>query len=388
MIWNRGLRFACLLAVSLVIMLGGVCPASAGDLARQRKNLKEIQGRIDNLSRQLKSSQQQEGSVEQELRKLENQLATLQGDSSRLQGRLSRLEKDIAAKEQHAGQLKTQITKQDQQVRRRLRVLYRRGEMRLFNLLFEQASPAKIAENFFYLAHLVRRDRQLLKQFRDDWRTLHATLGELEQLRKDQRQRLDVLAASRRTLDKGRQTRQAALGNLRDNRAALKDELSQLRQKAKRLQSLLKTLETEKPREYSGASGPFGRKKGSLPWPGPGSLAVRFGSNFNAELGTRYESQGIELAQAAGSPIYAVAEGKVAFAKVFHGFGNMIILDHGGGYFTLYAQASQLLRKAGDTVAPGDKIGMSGFGGGKTLYFEIRKRGTPLDPLQWLKPRR
>lgn len=83
----------------------------------------------------------------------------------------------------------------------------------------------------------------------------------------------------------------------------------------------------------------------------------------------------------------AVAAGKVAFSKPFRGFGNLLILDHGDGYYTLYAQASQLLHKVGDVVAAGDKVALSGFGGNDTVYFEIRQRGTPLDPLQWLKPR-
>ena len=64
-----------------------------------------------------------------------------------------------------------------------------------------------------------------------------------------------------------------------------------------------------------------------------------------------------------------------------------MILDHGEGYYTLYAQASQLVKKVGEMVTAGDNVGISGFGDSKTIYFEIRQRGTPLDPLQWLKPR-
>jgi septal ring factor EnvC (AmiA/AmiB activator) len=82
-----------------------------------------------------------------------------------------------------------------------------------------------------------------------------------------------------------------------------------------------------------------------------------------------------------------VADGKVVFAKPFRGFGNLLILDHGGGYYTLYAQARQLVKKVGEVVAAGDTVGISGFGDNKKIYFEIRQRGTPLNPLQWLKPR-
>jgi septal ring factor EnvC (AmiA/AmiB activator) len=371
----------------LLLVTLSAWPAGADDLAKQRQSLKEIQGRIERLSKQLKNSREAEGEVEQELNNLEKELHRLQQNSRRLQHRLTDIKKDIAEKEKRADAVKIQISEREKQVRRRLRALYRRGEMRLFKVLFEQSSPSQIAENFLYLTRLVRQDRLLIGQFRDDWRVLKGTLDELEHLRSEREKRLEILEASQKTLDKGRQTRQAALGDLRENRKTIKGEIARLQEKAKRLRQLLKTLESEKPREYSGEPGAFGKKKGTLPWPGSGELVVRFGSNFHEELGTRYESQGIELAGPAGSPISAVAAGKVVFAKPFRGFGNLLILDHGDGYYTLYAQARELLKKPGETVAAGDRVGVSGFGGNKTIYFEIRQRGTPLDPLRWLRPR-
>jgi len=220
---------------------------------------------------------------------------------------------------------------------------------------------------------------------------LREALRELENLRAEQQRRLNVLDASHKVLDKGRQAHKTALNKLRQDRTELSGEIAGLKEKAQRLRNLLKTLESAKSRAYSGAasdtSGSFKQLKGALPWPGQGKLMVRFGTNFNDDLGTRYESQGIEISQAPGTPIHAVASGKVVFAKPFRGFGNLLILDHGGGYYTLYAQASQLVKKVGEMVTAGDKVGISGFGDSKTIYFEIRQRGTPLDPLQWLKPR-
>jgi septal ring factor EnvC (AmiA/AmiB activator) len=379
--------FCCLL---LFVCL--VTSARADDIDRQRQSLKDIQSRIQRLSKRLESSREREGEVKQELAQLEKELSGLQQNSRRLQSRLNALKKDIGDKEKRAGILSKQISEREQYVRRRLGSVYRRGEMRMFKILFEKNSPSLLAENFYYLTRLVRQDRELLKSYRDDWRVLRDTLQELENLRSEQQRRLAMLDASHKTLNKGHQARKTALSKLKQDSTTLKQEMTGLQEKARRLRNLLKTLETAKTREYSGASGgasgEFKQQKGSLPWPGQGALVVRFGINANKELGTSYESQGIELAQAAGTPIQAVARGKVVFAKPFRGFGNLLILDHGGGYYSLYAQASQLVKKVGEKVAAGDKIGISGFGDSKTIYFEIRQRGTPLDPLQWLKPRR
>ncbi len=380
--------FCCLL---LLAYMG--TPAWGDDVDRQRQSLKDIQSRIDKLSKQLVSSREQEGAVKQELAQLDKELSGLQNNSRRLQTRLNDLNNDIGDKEKHAELLRKDISEREQYVRRRLGAIYRRGEMRLFKVLFEKGSPSQLAENFFYLTRLVRQDRELLKKYREDWGVLRDSLQELEHLRSEQQRRLNVLDASHKVLNKGRQTHTSALNKLRHDRTELSGEIAGLKEKAKRLRNLLKTLESTKSREYSGASkvvggGNFKQQKGALPWPGQGKLMVRFGTNFNEDLGTRYESQGIELSQTPGTAIHAVANGKVVFAKPFRGFGNLLILDHGGGYYTLYAQASQLVKKVGDTVSAGDNVGISGYGDSKTIYFEIRQRGTPLDPLQWLKPRR
>ncbi|ABA88918.1 zinc metalloendopeptidase M23 domain protein [Syntrophotalea carbinolica DSM 2380] len=371
----------------LFLLLCLVWPARADDIDRQRQNLKEIQNRIERLSKQLDTSKVREGEAQQELMELEKELSGLQQNSTRLEKRLNSVKKDILAKETRIASLTDQISEKEQQVRRRLGAVYRRGEMRLFKVLFQKDSPSRVAENFLYLTRLVRQDRLLLNDYREDWRALQTALQELENLHGDQQRRLSIIDASQKTLKNGRKIRKAAISKLRNKREAIKDEIAQLEEKARRLRKLLKTLESEKSGAYSGSAVGFKKQKGRLPWPVQGKLVVRFGTNFNAGLDTRIESQGIEIAQKPGLPMCAVAAGKVVFSKPFRGFGNLLILDHGDGYYTLYAQASQLLHKVGDVVAAGDKVGLSGFGGSDTVYFEIRQRGTPLDPLQWLKPR-
>jgi septal ring factor EnvC (AmiA/AmiB activator) len=101
-------------------------------------------------------------------------------------------------------------------------------------------------------------------------------------------------------------------------------------------------------------------------------------------------NRGIEIAAAQGKDIVAVAEGAVIYADWFKGYGRLIIVDHGSGYFTLYAHASDILVKAGEAVRGGHVIGKVGDSGsleGPQLYFELRHKGKPQDPLAWLQPR-
>jgi septal ring factor EnvC (AmiA/AmiB activator) len=99
------------------------------------------------------------------------------------------------------------------------------------------------------------------------------------------------------------------------------------------------------------------------------------------------ESNGLEIAAEAGSPVKAVWAGKILYASQFRGYGKLMIIDHGDKYYSLYAQVAQFARQVGEQVLPGETVAYSGFEGRDFLYFEIRKSGKPLDPLPWLKKR-
>lgn len=130
-------------------------------------------------------------------------------------------------------------------------------------------------------------------------------------------------------------------------------------------------------------SGAFARLKGSLHLPVRGAVSNRFGS----KRGEGGSWKGVFVRAGAGSEVRAVAGGRVAFADWMRGFGNLLIIDHGDGYMTIYGNNESLYKKAGDTVKGGDVIGAVGSSGGNGesgLYFELRRQGQPLDPLQWV----
>jgi septal ring factor EnvC (AmiA/AmiB activator) len=117
-------------------------------------------------------------------------------------------------------------------------------------------------------------------------------------------------------------------------------------------------------------------------------VASAFGRQEHPKFRTVTYNRGIEISAAMGRPVLAVYDGTVLYADWFRGYGRLVILDHGGGYFTLYAHASELLVKVGDQVTRGQPIARVGDTGsleGPQLYFEVRHRGKPQDPLAWLE---
>ncbi|MGH7428631.1 MAG: murein hydrolase activator EnvC family protein, partial [Candidatus Methylomirabilaceae bacterium] len=135
--------------------------------------------------------------------------------------------------------------------------------------------------------------------------------------------------------------------------------------------------------------GSFAARKGVLPWPTSGSLTASFGRQVHPRYGTVTFNRGIEINAPERQQIVAVADGSVLFADWFKGYGRLIILDHGEGYYTVYAHAAEIRVKVGDRVTRGQQIGLVGDTGsasGSQLYFEVRHRGRPQDPVAWLAP--
>ena len=135
------------------------------------------------------------------------------------------------------------------------------------------------------------------------------------------------------------------------------------------------------------ATSGFGALKGKLPHPAPGVIEVGFGRVVNPRFNTVTVQKGVDIRAPAGTPVKAVAEGTVAYAGWLRGYGNLLILDHGGGYHSLVAHLSSVTPGVGERVAAGDPVGEVGETGslkGAYLYFEIRRSGQALDPAPWL----
>jgi septal ring factor EnvC (AmiA/AmiB activator) len=181
--------------------------------------------------------------------------------------------------------------------------------------------------------------------------------------------------------------------------------LKQLQANARRLQEMVEKLEaasrksyTAKSEKKTGRGQPqplpavpdrgFASQKGRLSLPVKGEITERFGKHKHPEFNSYTFSNGISVAAPNGAEIRAIYDGKVIFADYFKGYGNMLIIDHGGGYFSLYAHTSRIVKKVGADVSRnevvasvGDLDSIKGF----MLYFEIRQQGKPIDPSPWLR---
>jgi septal ring factor EnvC (AmiA/AmiB activator) len=134
----------------------------------------------------------------------------------------------------------------------------------------------------------------------------------------------------------------------------------------------------------------FASLRGRLTWPADGRVVAEYGPQVNPRFGTKTFRNGIDIEATEGSSIAAVFPGHVVYTGWFRGYGNLIIVDHGGEYYTVYAHAADIRVTEGDEVKQGQIIGTVGDTGslqGPRLYFEVRHEGKPQDPAQWLRPK-
>ena len=267
---------------------------------------------------------------------------------------------------------------------RRLVSIYRHGRLKDIETLLSTNSLAEMARRARYLRYIARADVRLAEEL-DLLRTDLAAQMSRQMLARAELERLRQERGDeeRRLVDSER-SESALLGSIRTEREAKADLEQALVEAADNLTAMVLALEGERAALLAvGDSHEFAASKGRLPWPADGQVIATFGSRVHPTYQTKTNNRGIDISTSPGRTVSAVADGVVAYADLFAGYGKMVIVDHGGGYYTLYANLDEI------HVAVGTRVGSPGDLGTtlESLHFELRKDGQPVDPLGWLRPR-
>ncbi|MEM7284292.1 MAG: peptidoglycan DD-metalloendopeptidase family protein [Pseudomonadota bacterium] len=265
-----------------------------------------------------------------------------------------------------------------------LRSAYVHGTQGAIQLLLNSNDPVSMARDTTYFGYLARHRRSHLQRLR---RVLNE-LGELDRQFKQKLQEQlgleDEARAALVKLEGALQSRQEALATLEQKLKSQDQQAERLAVEEAALTQLLQELRdllSEYPVQTEEA---FAGLKGALQWPLPGQLIHDFGQPRAPKM----RWQGLVIGATEGSRVRSIARGRVSYADWLPGMGQLVIVDHGGGYMSLYGYNQLLTRAVGDWVAPGDTIALVGDTGGQiqsSLYFEIRAGGQPQNPHTWFK---
>lgn len=380
---SRLLPAGALVAIATLSLLAQA-QAPASDQSAVDAASKRAADRIRALQRESDSLASQERTLLVELRKLEVDRELKSEELAGAERDLRRTREQVAAASARAATLQNTAETERPDVERRLVHLYKLGRAGYWRMLLDVDTLRSVGRVYRTASAMNRLDHDRVQEHQ---RTLQALASERQALEahvRDVEKLYDRALAARTGIDRtvaARTELVTSIDSRRDLNAKLAGELEAAQQ---RLQTAVAQLGGGRAVNVSLPLRPF---QGALPWPAQGVVTGRFGRQTNSRFGTSIARSGIEISLAEGLPIHAVHEGMVAYADQFTGYGNLIIVDHGDGAYSLYGYLSALEAARGAQVDAQTVIGSSGRdpSGNPALYFELRIDGKPVDPLQWLK---
>ncbi len=416
--------------VKLLVLLTLCWPlaASAGQVDRKKTELDVLKQRLQTLQQEFRKNQTQRKEAADGLRQSESAISNGVRQLRQLDNARQRTQSDLQILSQQAETTEVRIRQQQAHLAQALKGAYQRGQGDALKLILNGADPNQTARDLRYLAHLSRAQHEMLEVLRVEL----AKLSDLQQEAAQKKNELTQLQATREAeqqkllVDKREreqvmnklsaeiQKQRREISSLKRDERSLTDLVERLNRvmaqqaareaaRARARAAALKTQKKQKGDQREGSTSrkavavntetpiafrsdrPFSGLKGLLRLPVAGELMNRFGA---PREGGGLNWKGLFIRSAQGTAVKAIAAGQVVFADWLRGFGNLVIVDHGEGYMSLYSNNESLYKQVGERVQPGDAIATVGNSGGQPdtgLYFEMRHQSRPVNPLLWVK---
>ena len=398
---------------SAIAANGKTEPPTRAEVAEKKDDLKEIQGQIKALQKGVAEARDKRSDAADKLKRIEQEISATQRSLHDLAQQRSKLQASLTSLVAQSRELETRLSHQHEQLGRLVYRQYLQGNPDSLRLLLNGTNPNQTSRDLYYLGAVGRSRSELLQEIEN-------TLQRKQALATDTKERAGELAANedeqRRQHEKmlaQREQRRVVLDTISARIADQQREISNLKRDEKQLSQLIARLAKAiaakpAPRREPARSAPapsapppqagihndatpeaeqsssaFAQLKGRLRLPVRGVVSNRFGAA--RQEGSAWKGLFIRADQ--GSEVKAIANGEVVFSDWMRGFGNLLIVDHGGKYLSIYGNNEAVLKQTGDTVRGGDAIASVGNSGGNPesgLYFELRYQGQPLDPLKWV----
>ena len=384
--FRRRLRLIVLGCLALGIAATGA--SIAGRAANQ--DLTSLTERLDELAAEKARVQRKLRGVKQRQRQVTRQLVALDSKLEEAEARLHRVNRNVDQTRSDLEEAKAEVedaearlSEQKDSVSERLLSIYQRSETRPIEVLLQSASFAEFANRLYLLNEIVSHDAKILDEFSQAQTEADAFRLELEVRYRDLEALQGQIAQEKRRTSTARQSTEREKQVLLRDRAAWERALAELEQDSREIENMLQRLQKT----------PEGRERSAKPWTGKfrmpvsGRISSPYGYRQHPIYKVRKLHTGIDIAAPTGTRIRSAGDGTVVHSARWGGYGNCVIVDHGGGLATLYAHCSRLAVTNGQRVTHGQVIGYVGSTGlstGPHLHFEVRKDGRPVNPSPYL----
>ncbi len=400
--------FTKIFEIVMVCFLLMVAGASAGsptesltvkkfdqEIKEHEQSLESTRSQIKANRKKIKEIQTQEGNILAKLELLEKDIDNTQRLIKRLDKGLLQLIHLVDSLSGSLGATEGQLSNHREVMMKRLRFIYKQGQFSMLETLLLAPSLTDFYKRFKFFKILTDRDRDRLRgidrektQLETERTLLDSHRLKMQDIRSEQAEEIEALL-------KSQSARKTIFENLKEKRASHEKLIKEFVKKENELEGLLVILEKSrkeaaerlKRRGKVDFGSEFSQYYKKLPWPVQGQILNQFGPIRHPKFATVTFNKGIDIRAGEGAPVTSIAKGEVVYTGWLRGYGKIVLLDHSGGFYTLYGNLGEILVDKGTQVNSGGVIGAVGDTGsleGFKLHFEIRMGKDSLNPLEWL----
>jgi septal ring factor EnvC (AmiA/AmiB activator) len=362
--------------------------ASAQQLQDYRRESRDLKRKIEETEARFQTVTDREATVLSNLGELDYAIDRARRRVKANRDELVDLEDQIQASRERYKQLVDSVDANEAYAAKRLAALYKLNLNGTIAVLASSGSIFEMIKRKKYLERILAHDEQVRQSLLEEKVRLKEILDQLD-AQQAQKKRLEAdIDAQIETLSRNRTERSRVLTRIRSEKSLQLAAIASMKAAAKTLdQTVEKLVAQPEPRNATGQLDSFSDFKGLLKMPISGKIICFFGPQKDTKFNVSVFRSGIDIQAQKGAVIQAVFAGRVLFADWFKGYGNMVIIDHGDGYYTVYAHLEELFKQKGYYVNTGEDIATIGDTAsmdGPILHFEVRHHGKPLDPMEWI----
>ncbi len=360
------------------------------EISVYKERLEKLQKQRARLQQNIKDLDRKKTSILSQLDQIGLEKNLIQNDIEGYNLQIGKANQELSVVQKKIAPLKARLEKEKESVAQILVTLYKFGDMSYLDFLFQAADVTDLMSESKHLSLLAQYQEDIILSFKQTLSELKKVQERIEEKKQEIEDLLSQSQDKRQDLDSQERKNRAFIQRINQDKKTHLKTLDELKIRAEQLQKLINQLIREKT-DLPFTVIPLYEKKGSLQWPVRGKVVTTFGIERHPTFKTVTENNGIEISADRNSIILAIHPGKVVYADYFQGFyGNLIILDHGLAYYSMYGHCSDFMVQKGDIVSAGQPIAVIGDTGslkGNALYFQINFKTDPLNPLQWLRGR-
>ncbi|MDK2866210.1 MAG: hypothetical protein PWP51_50 [Clostridiales bacterium] len=372
-------RKTVVILLSMIILASSIVWSDNDELKKRERELETLKEKIEALDDSISQNKSLQNTTNTKIVNTTEAIKGLEREIEKLDGNIAQTEDEIVVKTDELADAETQISDKNDLLDSRLRVMYKTGTIGYLEVLFGSEDFSDLLSRIDMLQKVLVHDQNLIRELKEQRDAIIAKKTELEAVKQDLESLFQDKSNKQDQLEGQLKDLVAYKEDLKKDEAALNEAEGELLDEADQLTSVIKNLKLSE--TYVG---------GEMMWPVPGNTIITSDFGVRVHPITKKETMhtGIDISASTNTTVVAAQSGTVIYADWYGGYGKVVIIDHGGGYSTLYAHNNSLLVSVGDAVSKGDSIaksGSTGFSTGPHVHFEVRVNGEYVDPIPYVK---